>query len=131
MHPEITDPHAWRPRSTSAQYDGHAPPLVSIITRTFNRAHILPRAVRSVRRQTFTNFELILVDDSSTDHTPAVIGALQAEDARIGADRLHYVPEILADYAHRSSPHFDDSAIDLSQLVPEMAALLRDPTESR
>lgn len=60
-------------------------PLVSIITRTFNRGHILPRAVRSVLLQTFTNFELILIDDASSDDTPAVISALKAEDKRIRA----------------------------------------------
>jgi glycosyltransferase involved in cell wall biosynthesis len=48
-------------------------PEVSIILPTFNRAHLLPRAIRSILNQTFSNFELIIVNDSSTDETESVI----------------------------------------------------------
>lgn len=44
-------------------------PLVSIVIPTFNRAQYLPRAIDSVVRQTFTDWEIILIDDGSTDHT--------------------------------------------------------------
>jgi glycosyltransferase involved in cell wall biosynthesis len=46
-----------------------AAPAVSIILPTYNRAHLLPRALRSIRAQTYTDWELIVVDDGSTDHT--------------------------------------------------------------
>jgi glycosyltransferase involved in cell wall biosynthesis len=48
-------------------------PLVSVIMPTFNRADTIRRAIRSVRAQTFTNWELIVVDDGSTDNTAALI----------------------------------------------------------
>jgi glycosyltransferase involved in cell wall biosynthesis len=42
-------------------------PLVSVVLPTYNRAHTLERAVFSVLRQSFQDFELIIVDDGSTD----------------------------------------------------------------
>jgi glycosyltransferase involved in cell wall biosynthesis len=48
-------------------------PLVSVIMPTFNRADTIRRAIRSVQAQTFTDWELIVVDDGSTDNTVAVI----------------------------------------------------------
>lgn len=59
-------------------------PLVSVIMPAFNRAESLPRAISSVLSQTYKNFELVIVDDGSTDSTVAV--AKQFSDSRI---RIH------------------------------------------
>ena len=58
---------------------------VSIVLPTYNRAHTLPRAVESVLRQTHERFELIVVDDSSTDDTVAVLDQFQDKRLR----RIH------------------------------------------
>ncbi len=55
--------------------------MISIVTPTFNRAHLLPRMIESVLHQTFKDWELIIMDDGSTDNTREVITAYK--DKRI------------------------------------------------
>ena len=50
-------------------------PLVSVIIPTFNRAWTVGSAIDSVIVQNYPNFELIVVDDGSSDHTPALLSA--------------------------------------------------------
>lgn len=59
-------------------------PLISVITPSYNRAHVLGRAIRSLRRQTLDSYEHIIVDDGSSDDTKKVVGAF-------GDDRIRYV----------------------------------------
>jgi glycosyltransferase involved in cell wall biosynthesis len=57
-------------------------PTVSIVMATKNYARYLPVAIGSVRAQTFSDWELVVIDDGSTDETPATISSFLA-DSRI------------------------------------------------
>ena len=52
-------------------------PKVSVIIPTYNRAHLIGRAIQSVLNQTYSDFELIIVDDRSTDNTEKVVKICQ------------------------------------------------------
>jgi glycosyltransferase involved in cell wall biosynthesis len=57
---------------------------VSVIIPTFNRCHMLPRAIDSVLNQTYDNLELIIVDDGSDDSTADLVrGYLKKSSRRI------------------------------------------------
>lgn len=63
-------------------------PLVSVILPTRNRAVRLRRAARSILNQSWTDLELILIDDASIDLTAAVIEEFSASDPRVRGLRL-------------------------------------------
>lgn len=58
-------------------------PFFSIIIPTFNRARLLSSTIDSVLNQDYNNFELIIVDDGSTDNTSDVIEGFCSRDSRI------------------------------------------------
>ncbi len=55
--------------------------LISVVIPTYNRSKLIKRTIDSVLAQTYTNFELIIVDDASTDNTESVIN--EYKDSRI------------------------------------------------
>jgi glycosyltransferase involved in cell wall biosynthesis len=59
------------------------PPRVSVVIPTFNRAIWLMEALKSVREQSFQDFEIVVADDGSTDGTWERIKQLQGEDPRV------------------------------------------------
>jgi glycosyltransferase involved in cell wall biosynthesis len=56
-------------------------PFFSVVMPTYNRAHLLPKAIKSVLQQTFTDFELIISNGGSTDNTKDVVAGFN--DPRI------------------------------------------------
>jgi len=61
-------------------------PIVSVIIPTYNRTMLVRDAVRSVLGQTFSDFELIVIDDGSTDGTDRMMGEFDDQ-------RLHYLKQ--------------------------------------
>ncbi|MBI9042225.1 glycosyltransferase family 2 protein [Lutibacter sp.] len=63
-------------------------PLVSIITPNFNADKYISRSIESVLQQTYKNWELLIIDDGSTDNSVEIIEKFSAEDARIKLIKL-------------------------------------------
>jgi glycosyltransferase involved in cell wall biosynthesis len=63
--------------------------LISIIMPTFNRAKVIPLAIRSVLRQTYRNWELIIVDDGGRDDTKRVVQAFKDPRIRYFKKRIN------------------------------------------
>jgi hypothetical protein len=65
------------------------PPTVSVIIPTYQRRELVEQAVASVMAQTYRDFELIVIDDGSTDGTREALPALPGVDGRL---RYHWQP---------------------------------------
>lgn len=58
-------------------------PLISIIVPSYNRADYIPETIGTVLQQTYSNWELIIVDDGSSDDTSEIVGSFMEQDERI------------------------------------------------
>ena len=57
-------------------------PLVSVVIPTYNSAQYLPETIESILSQSWQDFEIIIVDDGSTDNTQEVVGAFNSNKIR-------------------------------------------------
>lgn len=62
-------------------------PLISIVIPTYNRAYTIERTINSVLNQTYSNFEIIIIDDASTDNTENIITSIK--DSRVKYMKLN------------------------------------------
>jgi glycosyltransferase involved in cell wall biosynthesis len=62
--------------------------LVRIIIPTYNKASLLAEALKSVLRQSFSDFDVIVVDDGSTDDTELTLQRFAAKDSRVGSRQV-------------------------------------------
>jgi glycosyltransferase involved in cell wall biosynthesis len=106
-------------------------PTVSIVLCTYNRADTLMRAVDSVVKQTFRNWELVLVDDGSTDATAEMdfafdprirvvrqpnAGVSAARNTGLGVSRGRFITFLDSD--DEWLPHFLEVSIGFLQSAP-------------
>jgi glycosyltransferase involved in cell wall biosynthesis len=56
-----------------------AQPFFSIVIPTFNRGDLIEKTILTILKQNYTNFELIIVDDGSTDSTSEIVSAIKDE----------------------------------------------------
>jgi glycosyltransferase involved in cell wall biosynthesis len=67
-------------------------PLVSIVLPTFNREGLIGETIESVLRQTYPTWELLIIDDGSTDHTDRIIAGYA--DERIRYSRIAHTGKL-------------------------------------
>jgi glycosyltransferase involved in cell wall biosynthesis len=110
-------------------------PTVSIIIPTYNRAHVLGRAIRSVLAQTYQDFELIIVDDGSTDNTERLVKSFNSKKIRYIRHRENKGPAAARNTGIRSAKGdfiaFQDSDDEWvsEKLEKQMRALATAPPE--
>ena len=61
---------------------------VSVITANYNSAQFILDTIQSVQNQTYINWEMIIVDDCSTDNSIEIIEQVKANDDRIQLIKL-------------------------------------------
>lgn len=103
--------------------------LFSVVIPTYNRADLLRRTLETVFAQQFKDFEVIVVDDGSTDHTESVVGGwgervryLRAQNSGPGAARNLGINEARGEYV----AFLDSDDLWFPWTLESFAALIRD-----
>jgi filamentous hemagglutinin family protein len=110
-------------------------PLVSLVITTFNRKEFLARAIASVLCQSYTNFELVIWDDGSTDDSVALAESYARQDLRvqvIAAPHWGRVPALRKAIAQTKGQYLgwidSDDWLHPHALAETVAALESQPT---
>ena len=74
-------------------------PLVSVLMTSYNREKYITEAMESVLNSTYANFELIIVDDGSTDKTVAIANEYEKKDKRV---KVHTNEKNLGQFQNRN-----------------------------
>jgi polysaccharide pyruvyl transferase CsaB len=121
-----------RNRNFCAHFAGlntpHKPEKVSVVLPVYNGEDYIHEAVDSILAQTYPNFELIIVDDGSTDATPEIVDAYAHSDARVHV--IHQVNQRLpaalnTGFRHATGEYLTWTSSD-NRLKPEFLANMVD-----
>jgi glycosyltransferase involved in cell wall biosynthesis len=121
--------------SASNAADSEKRPLLSVTVLNYNYAHYLPNCLDSILRQSFTDFELILINDTSTDNSIEVIQPYLADPRVRLIDHKKnrgFVASLLEGTqesrgAYISVISADDWVVDPNAFAKQIAALESDP----
>jgi glycosyltransferase involved in cell wall biosynthesis len=90
-------------------------PLVSVVTPVFNDAEYLAECVTSVLNQTYTNWDYAIIDNASTDETPAIAAKFAATDSRIR--HVRFEEHVNSNENHNRAFRAINSASDFCKVV--------------
>jgi glycosyltransferase involved in cell wall biosynthesis len=102
-------------------------PTISVVLPTHNGSRYIDHSIQSVVEQTLKDWELIIVDDASSDDTPAKIAAWVARDSRISAvrlDRNRKLPGALNEGFRRARGEFLTWTSDDNAYTPDAFELM-------
>jgi glycosyltransferase involved in cell wall biosynthesis len=88
-------------------------PLVSVLMTAYNREQFIGEAIKSVLASTYSNFELIIVDDGSKDRTVEIAKSFESKDKRV---KVYINEKNLTDYPNRNKAATYASGIYLKYL---------------
>lgn len=71
----------------------HDPPRVSVVVAARNEERHIEPAIRALLAQDYPDFELVVVDDRSTDRTPAILRAIAGSEGRLAVERIDDLPD--------------------------------------
>lgn len=108
-------------------------PLISVVIPLYNKEQSIERTIRSIQKQTYTNFEIVVVDDGSTDASASIVKSISDERIRLvsqknagpGAARNTGVRNATADWIvfldadDENLPDSLECFADLIELYPE------------
>lgn len=108
-------------------------PFFSIVVPTYNRSHLITATINSILLQSYTNYEVIIIDDGSTDNTEAVLKPFlkenvqyyKKENAERAAARNYGTTKAKGDYIN----WFDSDDLMLSNHLEEAAKLVQQYNE--
>jgi glycosyltransferase involved in cell wall biosynthesis len=106
-------------------------PKVSVVIPTYNRAHLIGIALRSVLLQTYSDYEIVVVDDGSTDDTESIVRTT-APKARYIRQENQGIPEVLNSCIRLARGEYiallgSDDALAPDALARQAAALEASP----
>jgi glycosyltransferase involved in cell wall biosynthesis len=108
-------------------------PRVSIVLPTYNGSRYLEQAIQSCRSQTYENWELIVVNDASTDSTPEIMERTSKQDSRIRCirhDRNRKLPAALNTGFRNAAGEYFTWTSDDNQFRPDALQSLVNVLES-
>lgn len=86
-------------KESTIQFKLTTTPIVSVLTTAFNREQYISEAIESVLASTFTDFELIIADDGSTDDTVTIARQYEKTDRRV---KVFVNTQNIGDYPNRN-----------------------------